>query len=354
MLKTIIIPLCILCILANDARAQARKDKVLIYNHEITFEKSILADKEETPEEERYDYYSTIIPHTLARNLQKAGKFEIQRIDEMLQLEGMGSDLFYKQMEKLGREHSAQYIIAGSSSVRGKKLKIDLTVINFKKKDFSPITKESFETGAELINIIDDLSAEAGQKLETYQKENAKRYYGESPFLKTYRALEGFSFGVKTGRFFIKGAFSHLYEDAEYINPYLFYDATSWFGVSAEGDYLNTKNGKKIVSKKSSMLLWGLSLNANFTYWLFKNFGIRLSGGFGASIGRIYLGATDNPFNELQSRKQTTDAYLNVSATFNLRFKPVDVQFGSSYKHVFFRGRPLQLITVFCGIGFHL
>jgi hypothetical protein len=348
-----IIILIFMTLIAIPARAQTRAIKVLIYNCAITFEKTILGKTDQKAEEEQYDFYSTIIPTTIARNLSGAGRYEVERIYEFLPLVGMGSGLFYEQMRKIGAAHSAQYIIAGYGTVRGKKLSVELFLINLKGQNLANITGESYETGAELKGIIDELAAGITRNLDSFEKENAKRYI-ISPFMKAYRALRGLSFGVKTGRFFIKGRFSNLYEDSEYIAPYLSYDILNWFGISADADYLSASNGRILVLKKSSMLLWGMTLNGNLTYRFFDHFGVSLSAGGGAAVSRIYLYGSDDIFNQISSRRQSVDPYLSVSASFNLIFKPVEVQFGSSYKHAFYKGTPLRLITVFCGIGFHL
>jgi len=353
MLKKIIIPLIMIFLLAAAARAQSGKEKVLFYNCSITFEKVMKPDAGKAARAEGYDYYSTIIPYTIARNLESTGKFDVHRLDELLPLEGAGSDLFYKRMQKLGVDNSAQYVIAGSVTVTGKKLAIDLFIINIGGRDFTLISRESFETGAVLRNITDDIAAEIGKQLDAYQKMHEKRVE-ESPFMKAYRVLDDFSFGVKAGKFFIKGPYSHIYENSDHISPYLFYGIVNWFGLSAEADFLNTDNGNKFVLKKTTMLLWGMTLNGNFTYWFFKNFGVRLSAGFGASIGRIYLNDSNNPFSGLETKKQSVDPYLNVSASFIILVKPIELQFGSSYKNDFFKGKQLQLITIFCGIGIHI
>jgi hypothetical protein len=236
MLKKIIIPLIMIFLLAAAAHAQSRKEKVLFYNCSITFEKVMKPDAGKAARAEGYDYYSTIIPYTIARNLESTGKFDVHRLDELLPLEGAGSDLFYKRMQKLGVDNSAQYVIAGSVTVTGKKLAIDLFIINIGGRDFTLISRESFETGAVLRNITDDIAAEIGKQLDAYQKMHEKRVE-ESPFMKAYRVLDDFSFGVKAGKFFIKGPYSHIYENSDHISPYLFYGIVNWFGLSAEAEF---------------------------------------------------------------------------------------------------------------------
>ena len=339
-------------LLAAAALGQPRKEKVLFYNCSVTFEK-IMKPGAGKAQAEGYDFYSTIIPYTIARNLESTGTYDVHRVDELLPPEGMGSDLFYKRMQKLGTDNSAQYIITGSVTVAGKKLAIDLFVINIGGRDFALISRESMETGAELRNITDEIASDIEKQLDAYRKTPAKRAE-ESPFMKSYRVLDNFSFGIRAGKFFIKGPFSHVYENSDLISPYLFYGIVNWFGLSAEADYLSTDNGNKFILNKSSMLLWGVTLNGNFTYWFFTYFGIRLSAGFGASIGRIYLNSSNNPFNGLETKRQSVDPYLNVSASFIVPVKPIELQFGSSYKNDFIKGKRLQLITIFCGIGIHL
>jgi hypothetical protein len=166
--------------------------------------------------------------------------------------------------------------------------------------------------------------------------------------------MQNLSFGVKAGHFFIKGPFSKIYDDFDYAAPYLSYGIIKWLGVSAEADCLITENGSKIVKTKSSMMLWGVTINADFSYRFFEHFGVRLSTGFGASVGKIYINSTDNPFAGVVSQKKSIDPYLNISASFNLLFNPIEIQFGGGFKSAFFKGKSLSLLAVFFGIGYHL
>jgi hypothetical protein len=356
MFEKTIIPLALFLVIAAPALSESRREKVLVYDLRVSFEKDTESG---TAGEERYDYYSSIVPYTIARSLESAGKFEVRKVDGMLPAIEAGSDLFFDQMGKIGAEHSAQYIITGSVTVTGKKLAVELIIINIRAKKIFNISGESLETGAELIHIIDEITGDIGQKLALYQEETERPKEPEkrvevSPFMKVYRALENLSFGAKAGRFFIKGPFTHAYEDSDYLTPYLAYGITGWFGLSAEADLLKADNGNIFVLKRSSMLLHGLTLNGNFTYWFFTHFGARISVGGGPSISRIYLNISDNPFDNLVVKKQSVDPYINLSASFHIIFKPVELQFGSAYKHAFFKGGGLQLITVFCGVGFHI
>ncbi len=351
--------------LSAAASAQARKDRVLIYNISIAYEKSIFVDVRHKADEEQFGHFSFIIPHTIVQNLNASGRVEARKLEGELPLKDIGSDAFYDEMEKIGAGRGARYIIGGRATVRGRKLSLELALVNIKTRDFIAIFKDSFETGAELRSTIRDISANIEQKLEIYRKESTEekkqgkrrreqRPFRPSPFLKAYRALDGLSFGAKTGRFFIKGSFSKMYEDSEYFSPYLSYGILKWFGLTAQADYLATENGKNIVRQSSSMYLWGLTLNADFSYQFFKHFGVRLSAGFGASMGKIITSTSDNPFLGINSSKKSTDPYLNIEASFNLQFKPVEVHVGGGYKSAFFKGRSLSLITVFFGLGFHL
>ncbi len=368
MLGKTIIPLAIFLIItaAQLSGAEQSKLKVLVYDFTVAFEKGM---ESKTAGEEDYDYYSSIIPLTITKSLLTSGKYDIRKIDGMLSIERAGSSLFFERMRKIGTEYSAQFIVAGNVTVSGEKLAVELAMINIREGNVSNIYGESQETGAELKQIIDDLSGDIEQKLDLYQKETERVKEAErraeekraekkrvevSPFIGAYRALEKLSFGVKAGRFFIKGPFTHRYEDSDYLTPYLAFNITDWLCLSAEADLLKAANGDIFVLKRSSLLFHGLTLNGNFTYWFFTHFGARLSVGAGPSIGRIYLNASDDPFNNLTVKKQSIDPYLNLSASFHIVFKPVELQFGSSYKHAFLKGKDLQLITLFCGIGFRI
>lgn len=376
MLKRAIISAILIHALSPAGFGETRKEKVLIYNLPLIHEKSIIIDEDKKGEEDRYDYYSFIIPYTIAQNLNASGKIEARKIDSELPLKDIGSDAFYADMRKIGAEYSAKYLIGGRATIKRKKLTIELAVVDLKENDFTAITKETFETGAELKNVIIDLTSDIEKILETSTAITDRRDKHEgriekrgeqlekrkerqegpavSPFLKGYRAIENLSFGAKTGHIFVKGSFSKLYDDFEYVSPYLSYGILKWLGVSAGADYLAAENGSKIVKRNSSMLLWGVTINADFSYRLFEHFGVMLSAGFGASIGRIYLNSTDNPFNNLVKQKKSIDPYLNISASFNLLFKPIELQFGGGYKSAFFRGKSLSLLAVFFGIGYHI
>lgn len=392
MQKLSIITALLIFSLPAAAPAETVREKVLIYNLTILHEKSILVARHKKEKEERFDYYSLIIPHTIAKNLNASGKVEAQKIDGELPIKDIGSENFYARMGAIAAEHSAGYLLGGKGTIRGKKLTLELALVDIRKQSFTPITKETFETGAEMRTIITELSADIERQLdisiqearparrdretrpaeeeqkappaeteqETPPAEKAKEKETQpgpppvSPFLKMYRALDGLSFGVKVGSFFIKGPFTKVYEDAEYINPYLRYGILKWLGVSAEFDYLTADNGEITVRKITSLALWGITLNADFTWWLFSHLGLRLSVGSGVSTGRIYLWGSDNPFGGLNKQTKSTDPYLNISASAILQFMPVELHFGGSYKSAFFKGKALSLITVFFGIGYRL
>ena len=366
MLKRIIISLILIHALSPAVFSEARKEKVLIYNLPVIYEKSIIIDEDKKGEQDRHDYYSFIIPHAIAQNLNASGKIEAQKIDGELPLKDIGSDAFYSEMRKIGAEYSARYLIGGRATFKRKKLTIELAVVNVKENDFTGITKETFETGAELKTVITDLTSEIEKILESSiaiaerrekpieKREEKKEEPAVSPFLKGYRAMENLSFGAKTGRIFIKGSFSKLYDDFFYVSPYLSYGILTWLGVSAGADYLSAENGSKIVRRNSTMLMWGVTINADFSYRFFEHFGVMLSAGFGTSFGRIYLRSSDNPFDGLVKQKYSIDPYLNISASFNLLFRPIELQFGGGYKSAFFKGKPLSLLAVFFGIGYHL
>lgn len=385
----------------SAAYPETGREKVLIFNITIRYEKSVLVDRKKKGKEERFDYYSFIIPHTIAKNLNASGKIEARKIDGELPLSNIGSDDFYARMAAVAAQHSAGYLLGGKGTIRGKKMTLELALVDIRRKDFTAITKETFETGAEMRNIISDISADIEQKLaiaikearppekeealppeeekeeitpvekETEippapaqkeqegapadkEKETGPEPVPVSPFLKMYRALDGLSFGIKAGSFFIKGPFTKLYEDSEYVSPYLRYGILSWLGVSAEADYIAADNGDIQVRKLTSLALWGVTLNADFTWWMFSRVGLRLAAGAGISHGRLYLWGSDNPFGGLNKQAKSTDPYLNISASALVRFNPVELQFGGAYKSAFFRGRTLSLLTVFFGIGYQL
>ncbi len=348
--------------LSAAAFAQAKKEKILIYNLSISYEKSIFVDDRRKAGDEQFEHFSYIIPHTITQNLNASGKIEAKKLDGVMPIKDIGSDEFYDSMEKIGAQYGGRYIIGGRAIVRGKKLSLELALVNIRTRDFIAIFKDSFETGAELKATISDVSNNIEQKLGVYQKEardGSRQGEGgqpskPSPFSKAYQALSGLSFGVKTGRFFIMGPFSKIYEDSMYFNPYISYGILKWFGVSAEADYLAAENKSTFATQSSSMQLWGVTLNADFSYMFFKYFGIRVSAGFGASMGKITLTNMDNPLIGLMPSKNSTDPYLNLSASFNFLFKPVEIQVGGAYKAAFFEGEVLSLLTVFFGIGFHL
>ncbi len=366
MVKRLFIHAALILALSAAASAQTRKDRVLIYNISIAYEKSIFVDTRRKSGAEEFGHFSSIIPHTIAQNLNSSGRVEARKIEGELPIKEMGGDAFYDDMERLGHRYGAQYIVGGRATVRGRKLSLELALINIRTRDFIAIIKDSFETGAELKSIINEISANIEQKLGVYRMETADRRgrgerregraeTGPSPFLKAYRgALDRVGFGVQTGRFFIKGPFSRLYADSEYYSPYLSCDILKWFGLTAQADYLKADNENIVVKQRSAMMLWAVTLNADFTYMFFEHFGVRLTAGFGASMGRIVMGTGDNPFMAITTARKSYDPYLNIAASLKLRFKPLEINAGGGYKSAFFRGKSLSLITVFFGVGFHL
>lgn len=390
----------IIFLAASPLHAGPEKEKVLIYNMNVTYQNPPDEDRESEKEKEKeteeefernkviedvedehggYEYFSFIVPNTLAKNLAARNNYEIQRIQEILPVTAApGSKQFFNEIDRIGKEQKARFIITGTIAVKGKKMELSLQFINVAARTMVPFSKESMETGAELKDIIVDISTDFKEKTEIIEKDTGRKTLEDtredtradkrerqdkketwnerydSPFLKAYAFFGNFSFGVRGGRYFIKGSFSRQYEDSEYISPYLSYHILKWLGVSASSDYITADNGSKFVLRKSTLLLWGSSINMEFTYWIFKFFGVQLSTGGGLSYSMIHLRDQDNPLSALQSRKMSLDPYLNMSASFKLFFRPVEIQFGSAYKSVFYRGKSLDLIAVFFGLGFRL
>jgi len=124
--------------------------------------------------------------------------------------------------------------------------------------------------------------------------------------------------------------------------------------MTLQTDYLSAENLTKNILHRSALLLWGSTINADINLRMAPRFGITLSPGFGMSYGSIYLYSSSNLFQALVYRRHSMDPYLNTAAFFWLRFNPMTMRFGSSFKTVFFKGKPLYLITAFFGIGYHL
>lgn len=343
---------------AAHAASAVQKERIVIFELSIVYKKSFIMGLDNEPEkkDEARDYYAMIIPRTLAKELSGTDDCEVVPVDQPMPLEGFGSDAFYDNMTALVAPYGARYCVGGRVTMQGIKITVELAVIDLKTRDFFAVTRDTYETGAELMKIISDLSKDVRAKLARYR--DAVRpippQEKPSPFLNFYRSLSRLSFGVQGGHLFIKGAFARVYGDGNFISPHLSLDLTPYVGITLQTDFLSAENLSKNILHRSALTLWGSTINADVIVRMAPRFGITLSPGFGVSYGSIYLYNSFNPFQALVYRRHSMDPYLNTAAFLWLRFDPVTMRFGSSFKAVFFKGKPLYLIAAFFGIGYHL
>jgi TolB-like protein len=150
--------------------------------------------------EKKHQYYSYIIPHSIAKDLKRSGKYTIQTLPVTTpSLEkgtsGKKVQSHLQMLANRGKKLSADYIITGSYIVREKKIYINAQIFDIKTKKISRLSESSTELGTILIEIIDHLTKGINTELVRFKEYHQKIDYTMSK-KEFYRLLSFSSYSL--------------------------------------------------------------------------------------------------------------------------------------------------------------
>ena len=167
------------------------------------------------------------------------------------------------------------------------------------------------------------------------------------------------TFGIETGIINLVGDWSKLYNNTKYISPYILINTSFLLpntGVSINVDYFATNNDDKDDNiSYSTYELWGTTVDFHYFLAFSSLFNISFSAGLGAMFSeiKVYTSSSMGPFSYPTGTNKSVDAYLDLSLSFNIQFKPVQLKFGSSYKGIFQKS-VMHTWTIFVGMGYSI
>ncbi len=346
--------------------------KVKLYNRIVIHNFKTLS------KQNKYKYYATIIPYTIAKNLNLSKKYVIFNIPAKLRtlvFSGLkvNSKEYKRKVELIkNKVRKVDFIITGSSNVEVIKEKdkppyrflvLKVQIYNIKKQKTVTITKRSKEVGAFLKDTIDELSGSLSQQIAAFQVENRKKPVvkkKKEAFTGFYGAISNTSFGVDVGNFFVRGDYNNYYKDGEYIHSYLLFNTSGIFGVSLNSDYFITDNADNYADaedaddqrkREMTVITAGLGLHLSLPFSKYMWMSLAVQGGGAQTEIREYKinGSSNNDY----VTKESYDFYADASAYVNINFAPLQVRFGGSYKR-FFTSTTLELYCFFVGAAYKL
>lgn len=335
---------------AEDKSTQPFRD-VLLYN----FTPAEDSDKNE----KKYQYYSTIIPETISKSLKKHGNYRIVREQGSLPISGgINSSEREKNLNKLGELaslHKSPFIISGRYSITGRTLNLQISLFNAPGKDLKIIEHSSDETGAQLQKTTDTISIELDQEITAFESKNSK-FVGESPFIGLYTPFSLMTVGLDGGRLYFTGDFKDIFNNKSFISPYVNFDLTESFSITARLLYFQTDNYDKYTTYGQQVQFLSGSLSLCYRIRLIGDLGIALSIGGGATRSTyvIYpVSGGGQPFDNSFETNKSFDMNADASAYIVYDFLPISIRGGVAGKRIYFSEKAMDMALFFGGIGFH-
>ncbi|MCP4132073.1 MAG: hypothetical protein GY754_13950 [bacterium] len=324
---------------AAQTAAKAAQKKIIIYN----FTTKIMDSKS--------SYYSSIIPGTIAKSIEKKGIHTIKaRPGKEKTVPEPFGDKNEAALEKY-KKAGAHYIITGSYAIEKNKterLFIKLRVLNIRGKNFVDISTRSKETMVFLKQTTDELAVKIEKEILRFERENAEK------FGTLFTPPDFITFGMTGGKMIILGSQGNVFNNAYYVNPYILFNSRGLLGFSTNFEYFSTDTDGKNVAAGELLSMWGLSGDVHLTFRFLDVLGISFAAGGGIMwiAADTYASASFNLFDTPVSETRETDPYLRASASFLIELGPLQINMGSGYKRIFIDDDGFHYVTIFAGAGF--
>jgi len=329
----------------KKVRVSPEKSNILLYGFNV----NVTAVK--------YKYYSSILPGTLAKSLQQKGLYDITIKDEKIIVPADIKDI---RLKALALENPGiDFIIAGDFKIENDNPTIQLTIYNVAGEYFITITEENVETKALLKKSTDSLSKKINSSIKGLIEKNRK-LLAPSPFFPLYRALSNTSFGINTGNVFLLGNWGDAYNHTWFVNPFIFISTgilLEGSGIQLNAEYLSTETRDNYLMNNSLMRIWNTTIDLSYSINFARHFGLSMLIGLGPSFTKITYydpSAGSGPDRLIMGINKNTELLIDASLCFNLIFSPVQLEFGSSIKRIFYDKNGINFVTVFAGIRYNI
>lgn len=311
--------------------------KVVIYNFQ---------DKSSTTD---YSFYSYVIPDSIAIDIKKTGKLSVKKFPVTFTYKTTRTGKVIQQgnvqlLAERGKELSADYIIVGSYYIRNKEIRIYPLVFNVRTNRLLEIGELKSELGNMLFIIVDKITKEINAELKKYKKKEPDikepEVLANSPFLPMYNLINGFTFGLNYGNVSFYGKWKDLYEDGDLVTAYLRYKEYA----SLDIDYFSSGS-----SDHTSFSVMSVSANAGYYYPLSKYMQAGVMAGIGYATSELTIDQENG-----QTKTSSQDPLVNFTAAMRFLYNPIEINFGFSYKQIFYTDESLTVSALFFGLGYRI
>jgi len=352
LILTMILPLTAL---SEEIKEDLNKQKIVIFNFNYLKTDDNTAETNNSENIKKFQYYSFIIPQTLAKNISSEYSFTAERKYDTLEI----TDRFENKEEsinhikgliKQAESNSADYLVSGDCSISEGILIVNVTIFNAKGHDILTFKHKSSELGVVFKETTDSIAAETVKNIEIMAELDRKRFR-PSPFKPVYAFLQGFSTGVDAGYIFIHGPWKDFYNDTFFASPYIMYNIKDWIAFSLAYDYIQTDSKDKEFTDYYQADFRGASLNGHLKYNISNNASIGMSAGGGLMKSKILMNPGEplmNPGLEITSR----DPYLSSTLYINYKFSSIEFKAGLAHKRIFTKDEHIQMSGIYGGAGF--
>ena len=336
---------------------------------------------------EENEYYSYIIPDSIAKNIASSPKFNIKKInltpefkdslqsynDQKKDTSGnwkSDKDGTHKEMtememkdylknlrksvkEKENTDQKADYLITGTFEVNDNdQIRIKIRIYDLEGRTADILVFQDSTNQAIFTGTIDEITSKIFEKISEFEKSREKT--AKSPFLPLYKISSIFSFGAESGYIFLLQPWTGIYTDPAYVRPNITIHIGNYFGISANLLFFNLHSGNTI-GNSMDMTVWAPSVDLHFFLNLAKYFHLSISAGGGFAYSHITMynrnnGSYSTPIVDVSSY----DAYIDSSLSVGVNLGPVTLRVGSSYKLILFMNNPLHMISVFGGFQYRI
>jgi hypothetical protein len=340
--------------LYSEESNSSSKSRLLIYNFTTTDNYEDVKKKDR--KDKNYQYYTVVIPETIAKSFKKNGDYEIQRETGPFSIEADFADnkekkKYIQKLRDLGKQSKSDYIITGTYNVTNKKLKIRLTVFDVKGREIRIIDNESDELGARLLAATDILSQQLNENITGMEKLNQERS-NRSPFTALYSPLSIITIGVDSGYLYMMGDWSSVYNDAFYISPFIDFDITEDFSLSMKAASIQSDSDDKETSSYSQIRMLSSTISLSYMFRFTDNAGFAVSAGGGITKSTITM-SPGKPFEDSLAEKDSIDPNIDLSSYFVYNLSSFNLRAGVLYKRIFFKDEPMDSGVIFAGAGIH-
>ncbi len=321
-------------------------------------------DVQISPVANKYGFYSSILPRTMARYLEKkygaASVLESRVIAFGNTEKGPDGEKAIREIRKLNDIGSgADFVICGVIYSGKDDTRIGVVVYNRVTEQWDSIIEEKVDTGVLLGEPMDRLMEKVSLRLAGHERQNALARE-KSPFLPAYPPLSLITFGVDAGRVHLMSSSMDIFDDTIGVTSWLRIDTSGILTATAirlaAGFFSTDSSDKKDLTYLYETRMRDFTGELEISPRLFWRFRLCLSAGGGYAVRTIKVqdpGVTDGPAILQVERKKEIKPLFTGSGGIVLDLRPLVIRLGCSFKRFYFN-KEADALMGFAGIGYSI